>query len=349
MIFFQSELMELFPTNYHANKHAEVVKFASGLSEQIGTFLWQYLVPRTMEEESVSGCQQLFRWLRENELFSQDLFPKVPSVKKLHLSDLDLSWAEVQSLSHAIKAGRLPQLKVLVLWNNILTGWLKDLFVGPNHPGFPRLEMLGLEGTHLNSEDVESLSEAVRAGKLPELKELALGKNNLTGCLKDLFGGPHHPRFPSLEKLVLSDTHLSRDDVGSLSEAVRAGKLPELKELDLSENTLTGCLKDLFGGPDHPGFPSLEKLFLNNNHLNQEEVESLSEAVWGGKLPHLKDLNLRHNNLSRMEREVEALMAACDSYCEKRVWLGLWRTQLRQEEFTQRCRDKYCDVEIEWF
>ncbi len=201
--------------------------------------------------------------------------------------------------------------------------------------------------THLNQEDLESLHEAVRSEKLPKLKILDLSHSILTSFLKDLLGGPNHPGFPSLEILDLLDTHLNQEDVESLGEAVRVGKLPQLKMLELWGNTLTGCLKDIFGGPNHPGFPSLEVLDLRKTHLNREDVESLSEAVWAGKLPQLKVLNLDCNDLSHMEREVDDLIAACDVHCEKWVELQLRGTG-QSQEFRQGCRDKYCRVEIKW-
>ena len=495
----QSELLQLFPTFDVIKEHTEVLRFASGLSCNIGQLLSQHhIYPDT-------GGMDLWmkiNILKENDVFSQDVFNTMfgeNSTQLLDTQGFSFSEADLQSFFKAIKQGKLSHLKVLYFTQKTLAGCLKHLFWGPDHPGFHVLEMLNLWATHLICEDIESLSEAVKAGKLPELKELDLKGNTLTGCLKYLFGGPNHPGFPSLEKLNLYDTYLNLEDmenlneavragklpqlsrldlgasrvltgclkhlfggpdhpglpslerldltfcplnqedakslsdatkagklpklktldlswpilqwqrdlrwthltlkdvevlkkttvltmafylkhlfgahdqpefpslerlilrealnqesVKSLSEAVRTGKLPQLKELELRDNTLSGCLKDLFGGQDHPGFPSLEELDLSETHLNREDVESLSEAVRAGKLPNLRELDLNHwlnwlglshNNLSGMEREVEALIAACDAHCEKRVKLDLWNTGL-SEEFQQMCRDKYRNVEI---
>ncbi len=120
-----------------------------------------------------------------------------------------------------------------------------------------------------------------------------------------------------------------------------------LVSLNLGNGRLTGAMK-LLTERSHPGFPSLEVLDLSETHLNREDVESLSEAVRAGKLPQLKELYLSYNDLSHMEREVEALIAAWYAHCEERVNLGLMETGLR-EEFKQRCRDKYPNVEIDWF
>ncbi len=117
-------------------------------------------------------------------------------------------------------------------------------------------------------------------------------------------------------------------------------------ELHFENENLRGLLKFLTE-QSHPGFPSLEKLYLWATHLNGEDVESLSEAVRAGKLPRLNWLSLSHNDLRHMEREVEALIAACDAHCQKRVMFWLWGTGL-SAEFIQRCKVKYRNVEIDW-
>ncbi len=202
----------------------------------------------------------------------------------------------------------------------------------------------GFHFEHLHRKSLKHTSESDIENLCQCLVSLNLSNRHLTGGMK-LLTEPDHLGFPSLKMLYLYNNHLNREDVESLSEAVRAVELPQLKELQLSGNTLTGCLKDLFGGPDHPGFPSLEGLGLGHTHLNQEDVESLSEAIRAEKLPHLKDLNLRYNDLNHMEDEVEALIAACDAHCENGVTLWLKETGL-SGEFMEGCRDKYRNVEI---
>ena len=316
------------------------------------------------------------------DLFGGTNHPGFPSLEILYLEKTHLNQEDVKSLAEALRAGKLPQLKGLDLWKNTLTSFLKDLFGGTNHPGFPSLEKLALADTYLNQEDVESLSEAVRVGKLPQLKKLILRNNTLTGCLKDMLGGPDHPGFPHLENLKLARAHLNQVDVESMSEAIRDGKLPQLKKLILRNNTLTGCLKDMFGGPDHPEFPSLELLHLLNTDLNQEDVESLGAAVGAGKLPQLKELDVSCITLTGLEHYIGKLIAALDVQHEKvlsekgvrsgegedggtevkdlspvggadqgdRLRLRVQSTGL-SDEFWQKCRDKYPHVRINhtWF
>ncbi len=178
LIVFQSQLLKLFPDIDSVKEHRVVLRFASGLSEKVGHFLVQYHVPPKHYTKDGTDHRMIWNILKENEFVPQDLFENLfetkSSVEQLFFF-VNLNKAEIQSLSKAIQVGKLPHLKLLDLRTNVLTSCLKDLFGGPNHPGFPKLEKLYLVNTYLNLEDVESLSEAVRAGKLPGLKVLYLG------------------------------------------------------------------------------------------------------------------------------------------------------------------------------
>ncbi len=395
------------------------------LSEAVGAEKLPQLKKLDLQYSRITGFMK--------DLFGGPGHPPFSGLKKINLSNTNLNQTDVKSLGEAVKAGKLPKLKELRLCQNTLTGCLKDLLGGSHHPGFLSLEKLNLHETHLNQEDVkslgeavgarkllnlneldlscntltgclkdlfgeldhpgfisleylilcrthlkqkdvESLSQAVRAGKLPNLKHLSLEDITLSGYLKDLFGGPNHPGFSRLEHLCLVQTHLTQDDVEILSEAARVGKLPQLKTLRLWNNTLTGCLKDLFRRPNHPGFPNLEELDLWETHPNQEDVENISVAVRAGKLPQLKELNLCSNNLKLLENEVETLFAALDALQQKllsqreatkntvggtevgspttgaaadhkkQLWLKVAYTGLGWE-FLQMCRNKYPNVD----
>ena len=124
------------------------------------------------------------------------------------------------------------------------------------------------------------------------LTNLLLGGNHLRNCVADLFSGPG---FQFLYQLSLHYTGLSKEDIGSLSAAVRDGKLPRLGALNLSLNAFTDCVADLF---DHPGFQSIDTLDLNNTKLNATDLKSLSQAVTEGKLSSLENLILSDNVLA---------------------------------------------------
>ncbi len=219
-----------------------------------------------------------------------------PALESLSLKYCDLCRLDVQRLNEALRKNKLPRLKELDLSGNPVEGCLADLLGESSHPGFPTLESLSLARTNLNKDDVRCLNNAARNQRLPTLKKLNLENNPLRGCLSDLFGEEDdHSGFPYLEELDLQGTRLSADDVQRLGKAVNGGKLPELKRLWLTDNTLTGCLRHLFGGPDCQGFSGLEDLNLQNTALNQDDLQSLNKAEL---FPNLALLFLGHNRLT---------------------------------------------------
>ena len=183
----------------------------------------------------------------------------------------------------------------------------------PDDPGFEYLRKLTLKNARLSHADLKNLSLAFRCGKLPRLNDLNLSSNTLTGSLADLLFTPAHHRFTSLKTLQLKNTKLSKMDVKSLSSAVAFGKLPVLKHLSLSCNTLTQCLEDLFGCV----FPRLRRLYVNNAQLCGIDMKSLCKAVEDGKIPKLKVLNLSDNNLT----DTVADLLATDYLTLKKLWL----------------------------
>ena len=126
-------------------------------------------------------------------------------------------------------------LEMLELNGNTLTDTVENLFGDSNHCGFPSLTFLHLSATKICAADLEAIAEATRNCKLPALKQLDLSDNILSGSTEHLVV----VEYPSLEILWLDKTQLSKADVRSLSEAVHEGRIPELKDLNLADNTLT--------------------------------------------------------------------------------------------------------------
>ena len=78
------------------------------------------------------------------------------------------------------------------------------------------------------------------------LKQLNLFNSPLTDCLGTLFGNSSN-QFIFLETLYVKRTKLSNDDIANVQLAIQLRKLLKLKELDLSDNSVTGCIGVLFG------------------------------------------------------------------------------------------------------
>ena len=186
-----------------------------------------------------------------------DSHPAIPQLERISLSGTKLNKNDVQHLSNITQSNKLPKLQEVDLSENILTGCLSCFLPDPN-PGLPQLQGLNLKYTGLNKDDLQHLSTITQSNKLPNLQKLYLSRNTLTGCLSCFLPDPH-PGLPQLQRLNLWETKLNKDDLQHLSNITQSNKLPNLQELYLSWNTLTGCLSCFLPDP-HPGLPQLQKL-----------------------------------------------------------------------------------------
>ena len=180
------------------------------------------------------------------------------------------------------------------------------------------------------------------------LQKINLYHNKLTGNLKYLFGGQDHLGFPSLQELGLKKTQLDKMDIEALSKAVKQKKLPQLQKLDLSWTKLTGSLKHLFGGEDHPGFLSLQELVLPSTKLHAADLEALGEVVRESKLPQLQKMDLSFNNFQNMEQEVQDLVHSL-IHQERHIGLHLFNTGVSDQWKTKievLCKDS--EVDLNW-
>ena len=209
--------------------------------------------------------------------------PGLPELRYLYLINTELNKDDLQHLCSIAQSKKLPKLQELDLSKNILTRCLSSFLPDP-HPGLPELNKLHLRETSLNKDDLCHLLSI--AYKLPKLEKLDLSGYTLTGCLSSFLPDPH-PGLRNLTYLDLRKTSLNKDDLCHLLSI--AYKLPELKKLDLSGYTLTGCLSSFLPDP-HPGLPNLTRLHLRETSLNKDDLCHLLFIAY--KLPKLEKLDL---------------------------------------------------------
>ena len=196
--------------------------------------------------------------------------------------------------SHLIQQiNQYSALRVLDVYKTPLRGCLSSFLPDP-HPGLPELKELDMWDTILNKEDLQHLLSI--AYKFPKLHKLDLSENTLTGYLSNLLPDPH-PGLLELRELKLSSTQLNKEDLHHLSYITQHNKLPLLRCLNLSGNTLTGCLSSVIPDP-HPGLPELESLDLCKTKLNKEDLHHLSYITQSGKLPKIRHLDLSWTTLT---------------------------------------------------
>ncbi len=210
------------------------------------------------------------------------------TLKVLNLFQTFLPASVCQPLLNAI-AGNCPSFEVLFMNGNTLSGCLEGFLQNPPF----EFRTLDVQETELQAEDIESLSAAVKAGKLENLGKLDIRNNKLS---KDAI-------TPLLK---------------SLTTAVTAGKLQKLARLYLRDHDLSGCLTGFLKNPP----PALNKFHLSRTNLQPEDIKGLATAVRDGKLQHLVVLDLGGNNLSEVALK-PLLHALLNSLADRRLDLHL--------------------------
>ena len=104
--------------------------------------------------------------------------PGYSSLEGLNLSHVQPNAADLKHLAHFMRKRKPGKLRSLHLIANELTGIIEELF---SEAGLPSVGLLDLQHTDLNRKDINSLSRAVKEGKLPHLRKLFLYGNNLSG------------------------------------------------------------------------------------------------------------------------------------------------------------------------
>ena len=120
----------------------------------------------------------------------------------------------------------------------------------------------------------------------------------------------------------------------ALATAAREGELWNLKTLNLSKNTLTDTLLDLFKGTKYlfkGNFEMLESLLLEDTHLSTPDILSLSTAICQDKLPDLQHLNISQQNLCDLKPALINLIQSCARNRERKMQLNISLSSFRRE------------------
>ncbi|KAK8389953.1 hypothetical protein O3P69_012872 [Scylla paramamosain] len=205
-------------------------------------------------------------------------FKFMPNMKKVHITRSRLRRLEANALEG------LVYLKEVNLSGNAIE-WV--------HPNAFRtlasVRLLDLSGNRL--QEAASVVAAVR--EVRELRRLSLSHNGLTRVSRGAFVD-----LAALEALDLSHNAISRLDGGAFLH------LPALRHLDLSGNLLQVMEVQAFPQP----LP-LRHLALAANNLT--EVPGLRRLAC--IMPHLRSLDLAHNQLARAPRDMFAGHAALEA------------------------------------
>lgn len=223
-----------------------------------------------------------------DEIAVETLF-KTPWPKLNGLS-IGLLGKQCPQFVQSLKTKKLPRLKRLSFALKVLG--LHEDFVKEVTP-FP--ETLTLEHFVIQS-SLTGLAQSLTLGKL---NKLALRRGSgITGKLSELLS----QKFIHLSTLSVSDCDLDPEDVRSLARANLAGRLPELKHLDVSGNAgVRGNLSCLFEN----SCTWDQLLSLDITHyagiVDSTDVKVLYSKVGSGCLGSLRELGFTTDSTSLSE------------------------------------------------
>ena len=148
------------------------------------------------------------------------------TLKLLGLHGTRLNRRDIMGLSKGLMHHRFPALQTLDIGSNNLTGDIGKLLQGASE-----IENLYLANTNLTMDDLKQLSSNLNTSCM----QLHLLENKLTTIVGELFT---ESKTIHLRVLDLIGTQLNSRDIMNLSNAVKAGKFPQLNQLLLNGNEL---------------------------------------------------------------------------------------------------------------
>ena len=163
---------------------------------------------------------------------------------------------------------------------------------------FENLERLELIGLRL----VDHLEDMMQAIKRPKLKHLNLMLNGIEQEYCTYFN--YMLNFETIESLNISSNWFGCAGLKRFKEQFKLFK--NLRFLSLSNNKLCKSVDAIFNHQDHMEIKEvllacgsgLEELEMCENSMEDKSMTKYLAEVIGGKMPHLKRLNLAKNPIS---------------------------------------------------
>uniref|UniRef100_A0A0G4HBG4 Uncharacterized protein n=1 Tax=Chromera velia CCMP2878 TaxID=1169474 RepID=A0A0G4HBG4_9ALVE len=196
---------------------------------------------------------------------------QLPNLSQLSMPHMRLTEGETQTLAQAVRAGNLPRLSILDLY---------DSGMGEN--------VIGREGMELLMQAVVESDEG-----LPHLRQLDISFTAGGGGVKSLCTAVMSGKVGKLSYLNLEGSELNDEGVRGLAEVVREGQFSCLEDLNVSENDLVGkeawiALMDSITESE-VSLPRLKHLTMLGTRVGKTGV-SLVKALWSGKVAALQSV-----------------------------------------------------------
>ena len=214
----------------------------------------------------------------------------------------EVSKQEYRGIASAINLGKLPSLRKLGIF-------MKEGYDARLNRSATYVRMRRYDVQKLNTINAPTLTDLILqqfvcsrthlakvalSAKKSVLNKLDISHaHGITGNLSILLS----EGFPAMNTLILNDCGLNSQDLTSLVETSREGRLPQLTNLDLSDNPLCVDNIDHFFSQGHK-WSHLLTLNVKQDVESNEDFQALVVPVQSGALVNLQHLILSTNNVS---------------------------------------------------
>ena len=216
-------------------------------------------------------------------LYATELIKEIGPYQKLGGNKLLLKDMNLSQESEMEKISSFKHVRSVKIIKHLIPLKWKELCEALLHPS--QIEKIG--------EDASKKDVIQNLCHCRKITTLNLSNINLSDC---------HQKFLSFEmdnlkRLILKRTQLNTNDLVNLFQAISNNKFPDLIELNVSENTLDGCIHHLVEGPGL-GLQSLEVLNLKDTHMANSDISALGTLCKQGRFPKLTTFILTGNELT---------------------------------------------------
>lgn len=228
------------------------------------------------------------------------------NLQVLDLSANRLTDEAVNHLCAAMEQYFLPNLLSFVLSDNVelAGGSLAPLFLGLSRGTCPLIEKLELNHCGLCVTDLDGLGVFLMSPYSENIRVLNLGNNPaLAAAVYQFFQCLLNSPCKHLEVLNLEGINIGIETLPQIENWLRAGKLQDLRCLDLNNNALDQkCYSALLQGLLHSNVRALQMLDVSSNLIGSFDEALWEQIVYSNEfLPakplEIYTLEMRHNPL----------------------------------------------------
>jgi len=246
---------------------------------------------------------------------------KLPALGSLQVHVTDIGDAGAKALAAALSSGKVPHLRYVAIFthNKISKVGGEAIFHLISSPQVPSLKHFTLFGCKMG-ETAAATFETMPIQ--PQLASLQLDGSLGTVGVSALVSAIASNKLPKLRYLAMGDNQIGDTEAKAIADVILAGKTPMLQDLNLRDSQIgdSGILA-LSKAFSSGKVPHLKNLILDVRKAGDKSVATLVAAVTSGKIPELSSLVLGDRKFDKAEKKaLEEAKFVYEVYPKGGVW-----------------------------